>query len=242
MSDHEGVTARYGVAAVLCRCAIISLAGGTLVACNVIKPDLLDDASPMAARPPADAFVLPPVDASSAPDAPPDAYVPEIGNLVVNAGFEQQGTTGWTTSGHGTIGLATTAAHTGTRSLLTTDRTAVWNGPATAITNKVRAGRSYTMSAFTRLMDAGTESFYLSMRHTCAEDGQHFNEQTTRTMATAPDELTWAQPITTFTIAAAADCTLTEVLVYVETITDLSPATSYPAFYLDDIVVTEDTP
>jgi len=237
MSDYRGAPALNRYARTGGRVAVAALASWLAAGCNVIKPDLLsgatDDASNMM-KPSPDAS---PQDA--AVDAPPDAYVPASGNLVPNPGFEQMGTTGWTNSGHGTIGLSSGSGHSGTKCLLTTERTANWNGPAAVMTAKLRPGRKYAMTAFARLMVAGNEGFNVSLRTTCTETGQHFNDQTSQQPATVTDNATWAQPSSTFTLPPEAGCTLTEVLIYVETTTDLTPATNYPAFYVDDLEVTE---
>lgn len=238
MSDHKGAPAMDRCAPLGDRVIVVALAALLAGGCNVIKPDLLPDVpddAPMMMKPSDDALLH---DAMSI-DAPPDAYVPASGNLVPNPGFELMETTGWTNSGHGTIGLSSGSGHTGTKCLLTTERTANWNGPAAVMTAKVRPGRKYAMTAFARLMVAGSEGFNVSLRTTCAETGQHFNDQTSQHAATVTDNITWAQPNSTFTLPSEPACTLTEVLIYVETTTDLSPSTSYPAFYVDDLEVTE---
>jgi len=214
---------------------VVALAALLAAGCNVIKPDLLPEV------PDAGSMMMPSGDAgkdASTPDAPPDAYVPETGNLAPNPGFEQMGITGWTNSGHGTIGLSSGSGHTGTKCLLTTERTSNWNGPAAVMTAKVRPGRKYAMTAFARLMTDGSEGFNVSLRTTCTETGQHFNDQTSQHPVLVTDT-NWVQPASTFTLPSEADCTLTEVLIYVETTTDLTPSTSYPAFYVDDLEVTE---
>jgi endo-1,4-beta-xylanase len=236
MSDHEGARAILGRSSAV-RGAVFAavVAGAALAGCDVIKPDLLADAAPILSAPPPDATI--PHD-SAAP--PPDAYQPTMGNLVANPDFETQDKVGWITDGGGTIGVSTTNAHGGTKSLLTTERKDDWQGPATPITTKVRPGRKYEMSVFVRLMAAGTEGFNISLRHTCAEDSmQRFNEQTSQHPAMAMDGTTWVEPTSTFTVATADHCTLSEVLVYVETTTKLADGATYPSFYIDDIQVTE---
>jgi arabinoxylan arabinofuranohydrolase len=191
--------------------------------CNIIKPDLLSDASGA----PEDARGL---------DAPPDAYVPSVGNLVGNPGLESEGMMGWVNNGGGTLTVATDTAHTGTKSLLMSARAGVWNGPAVALTAKVRPGKHYSMAVWARLAAAGTDTFEVSMRHICAEDGQHFNQMTTRTAAPAADNATWVQPTGSFFVTDSPSCTLIEVLVYVET------TTNKVDFYVDDLDVQEIAP
>jgi len=236
MLNHVGARATKGCSRGTQAIVIAAVAGGLGGGCDVIKPELLvADAAPMMGSPA-------PVDAAiprDAPELPPDAYQPAIGNLVTNADFEAQGKTGWITDGAGVIDLSTGNAHAGAHCLVTTERTDYWQGPATAITTKVRPGRKYAMSVFVRLMAAGSEGFNLSLRHTCQ---QQFNIQTDRQTAVATDNTTWVQPTSTFTVAPAATCTLTEVLVYVETATKLTAGSAYPSFYIDDIDVSEVSP
>lgn len=201
----------------------VALAGG----CSVIKPDLLEgtDAPRADARPPQDAAI----------DARPDAYAPFEGNLVGNPGVET-GSIGWTTNGGAAQIAATTAMfHGGASSLVTTARTAAWNGPAVSLFEKIRPNRAYAATVFARLVAASTDKFYISTRHTCAEDAgtQHFNQNTTRTFSTASDTA-WTQPTSTFTVAGPPACTLTSFIVYVET-----ENTTLSEFYVDDLVVEE---
>lgn len=197
-----------------------------LSACNVIKPELLEqnDASTTDARP-RDAAPI---------DAPPDAYVPSEGNLVMNPGLESGTPLGWTTNGGAaTIALSTTQAHGGTRSLTTGARSGEWNGPAVAMFGIVRQTRSYTATVWARLVETGTDDFFVSVRHTCAETGgtERFNVNNTRTSATG-NATSWVQPSSTFTVVGTGDCTLSSFIVYVESET-------LADFYVDDLDVRE---
>ncbi len=197
--------------------------------CNAIKPDLLFDAS----GPARDATGQDAQDGTALDASLSDAYTPAVGNLISNSGFELQGTSGWTTNGAGTITLSTATAHTGTHSLLMTARQGEWNGPSVVLTANVRPGRHYVMNAFVRRVAPGSDEYGLSVRHTCGEDGRHFNEQTTRTLAVAPNNAAWVQPTTSFVVVNTRDCTLAEVLVYFETTANMAD------FFVDDMEVTE---
>jgi hypothetical protein len=189
--------------------------------CSVIKPDLLIDSSG------------PAQDATAQDATADDAYTPAVGNLISNSGFEVEGTTGWTTNGDGTIALSTATAHTGTHSLSMSARGGEWNGPAVVLTASVRPGRHYTMSAFVRRAAAGSDEYGLSIRHTCGEDGRHFNEQVTRTLVVASDNATWVQPSSSFVVINDRICTLAEVMIYVET------TIGNASFFIDDLEVNE---
>jgi len=71
------------------------------------------------------------------------------GNLVTNADMEG-GTTGWSVFGAGTLASNTSVFHGGTHSLLSSGRTASWNGPSQNVTALVTNGSSYTTSVWMR--------------------------------------------------------------------------------------------
>jgi hypothetical protein len=189
--------------------------------------------APMMAPPP-DAPPAPPLDA---PPPPPDAFVPP--NLVPNPGLEADAS-GWANNGGGAqVARSTVVAHSGVASLLTTVRSGNWNGPAADLTQIVVPGRQYSAQLSARLVNAGTESIFLSTRYTCSEDNtQRFNSMTNRTKADLADNATWGTPASTFTVPAADGCTLTNFIIYVETGT----ATAMPDFYIDDVSVVDVTP
>jgi hypothetical protein len=166
-------------------------------------------------------------------DAPPDAFVPH--NLVPNPGGETGDATGWTNNGGGaTVTASTALTHTGADSLLTTARSGTWNGPAVSLT--VIPGHTYAASIFARLVNGGTETFSVSIRHTCSEDNvQHFNTANERITVNALDNNVWVNPTSTFTVVSSG-CTISNFLVYVETTTNAED------FYVDDISVIDVTP
>jgi hypothetical protein len=205
--------------------ACASLAG----ACQVIDPSLLgNDARAIDSRP-ADARLI---DAEVADASPPDAYVPFEGNLVDNPGVEL-GLIDWTTNGGSAqIAVTTAQAHGGTNSLLTTNRTDAWNGPAVDLTTTIRPGRRYTATMWMRTnTGAGAADFYVSVRHTCGVT-QEFNFQNNRTLA-AGGETDWVQVSSNFRVITLEICNLTEFLVYAET------NVGTPEILVDDIEVLE---
>jgi len=206
------------------RILVMLLAAGLVAGCDVIKPELLGESIGVARDAAVDGAAI-------------DAYQPELGNLIANPDFEAQGTSGWTTNGgNGTITLATAGARTGVYGLRVAMRSGVWNGPAVVLTAKVRRGKHYVARAWARLAGPGTDSFAVAIRHTCSEDGQHFNQQTTRQVVTAPDNATWVQPSSSFIVVNSPTCTLAEVLMYVETSATVAP------FYVDDVDLVEVVP
>ena len=72
-------------------------------------------------------------------------------NLLTNGNIES-GTSGWSAFGSGTISANTSVVHGGADSLLTTGRTASWNGPSQDLTSKVTNGKSYTTNVWMRTL------------------------------------------------------------------------------------------
>ena len=70
-------------------------------------------------------------------------------NILTNGNIES-GTSGWSAFGSGTISANTSVVHGGADSLLTTGRTASWNGPSQDLTSKVTNGKSYTTNVWMR--------------------------------------------------------------------------------------------
>lgn len=92
------------------------------------------------------ALVLVSVPGAPAGDVPAAAAG---GNLLTNGDMEN-GTTGWTTRGSGTLASSTNPVHGGGRSLSYTGRTSWWNGPAQAVTSALTNNTSYTTSVWVR--------------------------------------------------------------------------------------------
>jgi hypothetical protein len=70
-------------------------------------------------------------------------------NLLTNGDMEN-GTTGWSVFGAGTLSSSTSPVHGGSRSLSRTGRTAAWNGPAQTVTSALTNNTSYTASVWVR--------------------------------------------------------------------------------------------
>jgi hypothetical protein len=208
---------------------------------NRIPPDVPtsdpDAAAPPIDSPPPTPDARPDAAPDAPPDAPPDAFVPV--NLASNPDIEVD-TAGWTTNAGPTqpmLAVSMEQHHGGAASLLVTNRAGNWNGPAVDITMKIVRGRKYEAAVFARLVDPGTVTFKLSTRPVCSEEPDpRFNELTMQTGGVASDNQTWVETRSAFTVNDAANCTLTNYKVYVET------SSGTMNFYLDDISIIEVTP
>ncbi|GAA3415021.1 hypothetical protein GCM10018952_37870 [Streptosporangium vulgare] len=141
------------------------------------------------------------------------------GNLLTNATMED-GTTGWTASG-GTLSSATTVAHGGSRSLLTSGRTAAWQGPHQNVTTQLTNNKSYTTSVWVR-SQSGTPSAKTTLTLTANGTTSYLQLTPAQTINTNG----WTQLTGTATVSWTG--TLTNASFYVET------AAGTDGIYIDD--------
>jgi len=147
------------------------------------------------------------------------------GNLVTNPDFEGGNTSGWVINGAGTLAASTAQKHTGTTSLLTTGRTAAWNGPLQNLTSKVLNGATLTASAWVRLDNAASSPVSLTFKKTDGS-GTSYGTVSTQTATNTG----WVQVSGTYTVAVTG--TLSDLSLYVE-----GPAAG-TNYFLDDVAVT----
>ncbi|GAB3834984.1 carbohydrate binding domain-containing protein [Dactylosporangium cerinum] len=121
----------------------------------------------------------------------------------------ENGTTGWTVFGSGTLAPSTTA-HAGAGSLQLTGRTAAWNGPGQDMTSKLTNGRNYTVSAWVRAQ-SGTPSAKAMLAVTANGTTSYVQ----LAPATAITTSGWTQLTGTATVSWTG--TLTGATFYVET-------------------------
>ncbi|MCE6998703.1 family 43 glycosylhydrolase [Saccharothrix sp. S26] len=163
-------------------------------------------------------------------------------NLITNPGFED-GLSGWTVNnGNATDGatLAPTGdAYAGTGAVLVTNRKTTGSGPAQDLAGKVRAGKTYTVTArvkYENPASPATKQFFVTMHY----GGSTYTNLGTGTVPRGQ----WGLLQGTFTIPAGQAVTTPRV--FVETPWTADPA-SAPAVHLmdfkvDDVVLREFTP
>jgi len=93
---------------------------------------------------------------------------PAAAQVVAQADFEDGTTDGWAGFGSAQVSVSTVEANTGTHSLLTTNRTATFNGPGIDLTSALHAGQPYLFKIAVRLSDStpGSDSVKVTMRST----------------------------------------------------------------------------
>jgi hypothetical protein len=143
-------------------------------------------------------------------------------NVVANGTFES-GTTGWGTWNSGVLTASTARAHSGTRSLLVSDRAS--NAPAAIdLTSVVSRGRNYPVSIWAAIDSADNASQAINVTRMVECDGTP--SYSWLTQATIADNGQWVELTGTLDVT---DCNVTKVLLWVEGGTaDL---------YLDDVRV-----
>lgn len=147
-----------------------------------------------------------------------------INNLITNPGLETGNTTGWAVNGAGSIAVSTTQKHSGAYSLLSTGRTATWNGPIQNITSKVQSGKTYTCSGWVRLDNAASDSIKMTIKKVDSSGTSYTNVAT----GTGSNS-SWVQLSGNYTLNFTG--TLTELSIYFE------GPNSGTNFYIDNVSV-----
>jgi arabinoxylan arabinofuranohydrolase len=142
------------------------------------------------------------------------------GNLLANANMEN-GTTGWSVFGAGTLSSNMSVVHGGTRSLSLTGRTASWNGISQNVTSTLINGKSYATSMWVRTQ-SGTPSAKVTLALTANGSTSFIG----LTPAVAVNPTGWTLISGTATVSWSG--TLSNAILYVET------AAGTDSFYLDD--------
>jgi endo-1,4-beta-xylanase len=144
---------------------------------------------------------------------------------VVQHDWEDGTLQGWTPFGGVVLTNSTAAAHAGTRSLLTTGRTAGFNGPSRELGTLLTAGTVYQFTAFVRLApgESGTQ-VKMTMRRTPTGGSAVFEQVTSNAAATDGG---WATVQGMYSFSGSAS----SLLLYIES----TSATA--SFYVDDFSV-----
>jgi hypothetical protein len=129
-------------------------------------------------------------------------------NLLTNGDLEN-GTTGWSAFGAGTVTSSTSPVHGGTRSLVRTGRTAAWNGPAQTVTSLLTNNTSYTASVWVR-SQSGTPTGRVTLAVTAGGTTSYVNLGQATVSSSG-----WTQLTGTATVSWSG--TLSSATFYVET-------------------------
>ncbi|MFN8076068.1 MAG: carbohydrate binding domain-containing protein [Kineosporiaceae bacterium] len=159
---------------------------------------------------------------------PPSPTPSESGpRPVYEAGFEAGSTDGWAPRAQETVAVTSTAAHTGSRSLLTSGRTSAWHGPSKDLTSLLVPAAGYTVSAYARLV-AGTPATTVLLTSAQTSAGTTTYRPVASPVAVTDQQ--WVRLTGTLSAPSGVDA----VALYAE-----SPSAT-AAFLLDDVTVTPD--
>lgn len=116
-----------------------------------------------------DSFYISDVVISELAPAPPNPSQQD--NSGISTNFDDGGLDGWSSRAGSTVANSTAAAHSGSDSLLTTGRTANYDGPQINVSNKMYPGSKYNLSAWVMLTPADGSSHVINMSLQTTLDG-----------------------------------------------------------------------
>ena len=158
--------------------------------------------------------------------APPALAASEV---VLSSDFENGTTQGWVGRGSAAVALSTDVAHGGSHSLLTTGRTANFNGPSRDVLGILQPGATYSVSLQAQLLaGAAAVPMHVTVQRTPDGGSTVFERVANGTVSAGA----WTQLLGEYSFQA----TSTQVLLYVESD---DPTVSY---YIDDVAITMTAP
>jgi len=143
--------------------------------------------------------------------------------------FEDGTTQGWVPRGEASVSVATDVVHSGSYSLLTTDRKAEWAGATVDVMGMLKEGSSYEISAYMRLAEGEPDSrVVITMQRTPVGGGTKY-EWIAPSAEKGVTDAEWVYLQGQYSYSGE----VSELLLYVE-----SPDAALVDFYVDDITIT----
>jgi endo-1,4-beta-xylanase len=157
-------------------------------------------------------------------------------NSGISTTFEDGGLDGWSPRIGSSVTNSTAAAHTGTHSLLTTGRTANFDGPQINVSNKMYSGSEYNISAWVLLTPADGSKHVINMSLQLTLDGVvSFPSITAFPGVTVAADGKWHQiNVTGFTMPSSYDPGT--AFLYLQTVP--AAGNDLVSFYTDDFQLT----
>jgi endo-1,4-beta-xylanase len=165
--------------------------------------------------------------------SPPPPNPSQQDNTGITSTFEDGGLDGWSSrTGNSTVTNSTAAAHSGTHSLLTTGRTANYDGPQINVSNKMYNGSQYNISAWVMLVPTDGSSHVINMSLQTTLDGNtSFPSVTPYPGITVPADGNWHQiSVIGYNMASSYDPGT--AFLYLQTVPP--SGTDLVSFYVDD--------
>jgi endo-1,4-beta-xylanase len=172
--------------------------------------------------------------------APPPPNPSQQDNTGLAATFEDGGLDGWSSRAGATVANSTAAAHGGTHSLLTTGRTANYDGPKINVSNKMYNGSKYNLSAWVMLVPTDGSNHVINMSlQTTLNGTTSFPSITPYPGITVPADGNWHQiSVNGYNMASSYDAGTASL--YLQTVP--SSGTDLVSFYVDDFQLTYVSP
>lgn len=183
-----------------------------------------------------DSFYIGHVTISQLTPAPPNPSQQD--NSGITSTFEDGGLDGWgSRSGSSVLTNTTAVAHSGTHSLLVTNRIANWDGPTIAVTNKMYVGSVYNLSVWVMLQPTDGSAHTINMSLQATYQGTtSYPPITSYPGISIPADGNWHQiVVNNYTMATNSDPG-TAVTLYLQTVP--SSGTDLVGFYVDDFQLT----
>jgi len=169
--------------------------------------------------------------------APPPPDPSQQDNTGITSTFEDGGLDGWSSrTGSSTVANSTDAAHSGTHSLLTTGRTANFDGPQINVSNKMYNGSKYNLSVWVKLLPTDGSSHIINMSLQVTLNGNtSFPGITSFPGVTVPADGNWHQiSVNGYNMSSAYDPGA--AFLYLQTFP--SSGNDLVSFYIDDFQLT----
>ncbi len=165
--------------------------------------------------------------------SPPPPNPASQDNTGITTTFEDGGLDGWSSRAGSSLSNSTAAAHGGTHSLLTTGRTAYFDGPQISVNNKMYNGSQYAISVWVRMLATDGQNHTINMSLQITLGGN--TSFPGITAVTVPGDGNWHRiSVPNYSMSHAYDPN--GAFLYLQTATsDLSPLAS---FYVDDFQLT----
>jgi endo-1,4-beta-xylanase len=169
--------------------------------------------------------------------APPPPNPSQQDNTGITSTFEDGGLDGWSSrTGSSAVTNSVAAAHSGTHSLLTTGRTANFDGPQINVSNKMYNGSKYNISAWVMLVPTDGSNHVINMSLQTTLDGTtSFPSVTAFPGITVPADGNWHQiSVNGYNMANNYDAGT--AFLYLQTVPP--SGTDLVSFYVDDFQLT----
>ena len=165
--------------------------------------------------------------------SPPPPTPSQQDNTGITSTFEDGGLDGWTSrTGNSTVTNTTATAHSGTHSLLTTGRTANYDGPQISVSNKMYPGSVYNISVWVKLLPTDNSSHIINMSlQTTLSGNTSYPSITAYPGITVPADGNWHQiNVMGYNMANSYDPGA--AYLYLQTVP--ASGTDLVSFYIDD--------